>query len=846
MASGTLDLVVVCALIVVALLAPPQPPMRARRGRTEPEWPGALCRWLLFHDDEHLQALARALAADRRDDAKVPALVAGMLEALGRGRSVEVEARGAALQHRLSAAGREREALAVHLLRNEALIQQAESFRSLPVGMQGEVLQAGLEACRWCANAAVRMGEDACAAAYLSRLGNGLATLEQPQNAALVFRQALALWEPLAAREPEAYLWRVGDGLTHLGNSLEAAGEPVAARRAFRKAVRVFRELRAIAPERACLGLAMALCDGATLRRRCGKPAAARKAFAEALVLLERASDPTGRRFIPFTRAQVLHNWVDCQWDAPSGRFHGSEDEVAYAIAQAAAILAAGAGAGTTPDRLDLWVRTQVLCANVLSRSGRPGEARAVLAQAEHGAARLESPLHAAEVLRARVAVEQMEKGVAAVDPRVDDRAIAALEHGLAALAPGEERLARRYKAEGEVLYALRLLRAVEDGDHDLAFRLLETLRRVECRAGVRERDGGSLDEARRWLARRGDTLLYVQVVPGGAVFFAVCPEAIVAERVDDTAWMRAFDGVFHEWNEIMYAAADTADLDLHATSLAAAGRRLFLQIPDPVRAVLQEPERQVFLSAYADLQNLPYELLRLDDGEWLGLRKIMPRIDGFHQLRQIRERHPATGSPRSAAVFADPASGLGGAIEITQWAGELLRAHGWSLFPGGADERATARRFREALECGVTLGLFCGHGGHDATRGSGFSKFAGNTRLWAVELGELALARHPILYVDCCQAGITSYAMGGRYLGLGTAALDAGASACLMSSRVVVDAYAADLCERILHGLVVEGRTVGDALLWARRATAEEGASPLAWAFPVLCGNPGAMLPDR
>lgn len=833
------------------LIAGPRRTRQDAADDAEPEWTAALRRFLVSPDREQLDALAWALDAGGAR-AGVAGEVRALLNALVTGRTGLAITRGAVLERRLVAAGRTREALAVHLLRNEAVIQQAESFRSVPAGAQPAVLQAGIEACESCVRAARRLRDDACAAAYLSRLGNGLATLEQPRNAVLAFRQALALWAPLAASQPERYLARVGDDLTHLANALEAAGEPAAALRAFHDAVRAFRELHRRAPEAARLGLAMALCDGALLRRRRGAHASARKMWAEALRLLDGARDPTGRRFIPFTRAQVLHNWVLALWSTRDARFTGSDDDAWRAAVQAASIIADAAGPPATGDVLDLSIRARVLCAEVLARVGRAAEARAALSGAEADAGRLGSPLHHAEVLCARIAVEQLATGDPAIESGVHDRALAALERGLAALVPGEERLARQYKAAGEVLYAARLPRAVADGDHELAFGLLEALRRVERLAlAAPPLAGGTLSQARQWLARWNATLLYVQVVPGGAVFVAVPPTgAMLAERAA-TTWRRRFDGLFHELNAVIHEAGESGDpigvLERRATRLRSAGRRLFLELPDGVRELLQDPERQIFLSSYADLQNFPFELLRVDGGEWLGLRKVLPRVHSFHELCHAGARQPEPGAPPSAALFADPCGDLYGARYLARVAGPLLRFHGIELVPAGEPvlgDAATAARFRGALDQGVVLGIFCGHGGYDERRGSGYAEFAGNTRLWPAELGRLSLARHPILYFDCCDAGITGYAAGGRYLGMATGALDAGASACLVSNRVVFDDFAAVMAEHLLHALVEERRTTGEALLAARRKIAEECANPLAWAFPILFGNPRAALP--
>jgi hypothetical protein len=280
---------------------------------------------------------------------------------------------------------------------------------------------------------------------------------------------------------------------------------------------------------------------------------------------------------------------------------------------------------------------------------------------------------------------------------------------------------------------------------------------------------------------------------------------------------------------------------------LAERGHELFQELPGEIREVLASPARQVFLSSYADLQNLPFEILCPAPGEWLGLKQVLPRVHSFQELRAVVPRQPDPACAASAALFADPGGDLPFAFISSRKLSRLLVEKGFQLVPGGKavlGVQATAKRFQQALESGVVLGVFCGHGEYDPIHGPCLD-FAGRTKIWSWEIAEMRLACRPILYYDCCLAGITSYATGGRQIGLGPGALQAGASACLLANRPIFDMFAAAMSQSFFSG-VVEGKAAGDALLEARRRIAEKCANPLCWTLPILLGNPDARLIPR
>jgi hypothetical protein len=167
-------------------------------------WAISARQFLASHNDQYLdqaivqsreQLLGRSvLSILKRDlDLRISALLSAWKKADIRTLSTYAPL----LAKRLRDQGREEEADTIALLHDEILIQIAEDYLSLPVSKQAQALKTGLKTCALCVEIAERLGDDLCAASYLTRLGNGLFTIGNFEESVRAFEFAISKWGAL-------------------------------------------------------------------------------------------------------------------------------------------------------------------------------------------------------------------------------------------------------------------------------------------------------------------------------------------------------------------------------------------------------------------------------------------------------------------------------------------------------------------------------------------------------------------------------------------------------------------------------------------------------------------------
>jgi tetratricopeptide (TPR) repeat protein len=439
---------------------------------------------------------------------------------------------------------------------------------------------------------------------------------------------------------------------------------------------------------------------------------------------------------------------------------------------------------------------------------------------------------------------------------------------------------------------------------------------------------------------------VWVHATRGGVVFVILTPENCQV-KVAERGLLEKFWEMFEEAERVMRLprvsrprlnqAAFLEAMQLVAQGLEAAhARRLqealealarlqstseavFDLLPNEVKPLLAGDEyKTVFLAPCSATMNLPFEMVRVPHGwegkapaapviadsagdssagaspshgsrvtghgQYVGLRRVMPRVHGLTELAQVIQRHPNLNGARKALVVGNPLHhgfphaqekpcpvcekgkcrvcgdkkhcglvSLEGAKAAATALKDPLRRRGFCLIPHGdilLDEQANAEAILSALaDEELIFWAQNGHGGRPTTEDAErveYLALAGRDRLLPYSVARLRWKNAPVVHQDCCVVGTTRGRGGGRFDGHPTAALLAGASCVLSSVHALWDDTAKEFSER-LYGKALDAKnpfTLSDALLQTRREmAAAHHDNPLIWATTVLWGNPWARL---
>jgi hypothetical protein len=141
-----------------------------------------------------------------------------------------------------------------------------------------------------------------------------------------------------------------------------------------------------------------------------------------------------------------------------------------------------------------------------------------------------------------------------------------------------------------------------------------------------------------------------------------------------------------------------------------------------------------------------------------------------------------------------------------------------------------------------ISLFLYAGHGSAESLE---LRSLDGNgERVHWSDLRKAKWLSHPFIHFDCCDSGSVKNQRGGRFEGLSIISLEAGASAVVSSAVQIDDDAASDFSMAFYAALLhKEAKSVGEAVMIARRSIHERYGHPRHWSSSVLWGNPEARL---
>lgn len=432
-----------------------------------------------------------------------------------------------------------------------------------------------------------------------------------------------------------------------------------------------------------------------------------------------------------------------------------------------------------------------------------------------------------------------------------DEKAVLNLESVLKRNTVGEEANRYLFKKEIEISYSVCIAVYTKHQDHEKVFHLIESLHKAEqlselTSQTIPKTDILTLTEAKKIMVEQDSTYLSIQVIPEGLSFFAITREGKAICLSSEKGFRKRFFELFDAMDKSTFRQRgigfDQESNENVGKELDTIGKDLFQLLPQEIQDLLFSKAKNIFLCPYADLQNLPFELLYSPDYGWLGLKHSLPRVHSFSELKSIIKRQPNLQKP-TGFIVGDSRIDLPYAAKSIGRLSKLLEKSelNFAKYSLLGDE-ATSQNFKNCYNSKLTLFAFFGHGGSDKMQG-GFLCLANKSRLWSYEIQDISLNNMPVIHLDCCYAGEVKYIGGGQQHGFGYFAINAGASCCLLANRPIFDEQAFELSESLYVNLLEKKMAIGEALIQSRNFIHQKYNYPLYWTFPVLFGNPNGRL---
>jgi len=268
--------------------------------------------------------------------------------------------------------------------------------------------------------------------------------------------------------------------------------------------------------------------------------------------------------------------------------------------------------------------------------------------------------------------------------------------------------------------------------------------------------------------------------------------------------------------------------------------------LPQAARDKLRSAEScNLYLRLDDQLVHIPWELA-FDGQQFLGMKfRLGRQIITHHKIAQTAPARQSSGGLRMLLI-SDPSETLTNVSRESEQLCEILdRIPGLEvrLLGGrGVKRIPLLAALRES-----DIVHFAGHSQFDEKSPENSGWLLHDGLLSASEISKLD--RAPLLvFSNSCQAGATKnwqsdYLYEGEAFGLGSAFLLAGVSNYIGTFCVVHDEESRFLAVEFYRG-VAQGQSIGQALLEARLATAEEmGLDRLTWASYMLYGDPDFSL---
>jgi CHAT domain-containing protein len=287
-----------------------------------------------------------------------------------------------------------------------------------------------------------------------------------------------------------------------------------------------------------------------------------------------------------------------------------------------------------------------------------------------------------------------------------------------------------------------------------------------------------------------------------------------------------------------------------------AGGARLYAQLVEPVLGVLPKHIRQLWVIPDGALHRLPLDGLTDAKGIYLAERFGISLIPSAAVWLELKRRY--VRQPGLALAMAEPAAtpeteqALLSVLGLSAGAvPPLVRARQeaeWAVeaFPSGSvlltGPRATERFLKESDLRQFSLLHLATHAVVDAAAPErsaivlAASPDGEDGLLQVEEISHLKLEQKAVILAACStSSGLVRRAEG--VMSLARAFFEAGAQTVVGTLAPVRDAESADLFEGF-YQRIAEGKSVGRALLEAKRARIHAGAPAAAWATVVALGN--------
>jgi CHAT domain-containing protein len=272
-------------------------------------------------------------------------------------------------------------------------------------------------------------------------------------------------------------------------------------------------------------------------------------------------------------------------------------------------------------------------------------------------------------------------------------------------------------------------------------------------------------------------------------------------------------------------------------TVVADAGRRAFHALPQSIQQAIATHRTILLAPDFRGREDVvPFELMH-DGTAYLSATRILARFTSLAHMASTLDTRVLSSPRRRALVTAAPVVEGYDPLDLAALEQEeivsTLQQRGFDV-PTIDAARLSAGFYTERLGYVDVLHV-SGHG--ESGAGMECLVLPKKQRLTVDDLLERPQYRVPFVYLNTCNLGQTRYLGAGVSRGLAYAFSELGAPAVVAHTAPVSDSVAMRLAVAFYDS--VTERSVGEAMLEARRALLDDGEPPWAWASTILLGDP-------
>lgn len=269
-----------------------------------------------------------------------------------------------------------------------------------------------------------------------------------------------------------------------------------------------------------------------------------------------------------------------------------------------------------------------------------------------------------------------------------------------------------------------------------------------------------------------------------------------------------------------------------HYKKILNAGMKIFSKLPEEIQDILNS-KAHIFLSLDRSFMNFPFEFLANKQKEFIGLKHLLPRVNGIIMLNEIINSSPVVDFQHKKILVDDPNGNLKLARREVAKIEKAIEHHDNTIRL--TKKQANKKNILEKFNHNLALFHFAGHGSEPDRL-----LMAYGDHIDTDSICEYKFDNNPLIFLNSCLSGTFEYWGGGYFLGLPISFYKNGAKTIISSTYPIFDCHAKTFSEKFYDDFL-NTFSVGDAVMNAR----QNKKYPWEWGLHIVYGNPKLKIKE-